>query len=62
MMKKSYQRPLADILLMNTEPLLALSQKGTKLVIDPTEITEEDAGGAASRYKDNWEDDDEEDV
>lgn len=58
-MKQFYQRPLISTEQMDTDPLLALSQNGTKLVIDPTEITEEDAGGAASRYKDIWEDDDE---
>lgn len=57
-MKQIYQQPLVTINQIDTEPLLGLSQNGMTLVIDPTEITEEDAGGAASRYTDIWEYDD----
>ena len=61
-MKQIYQQPLVTINQIDTEPLLGLSQNGTTLVIDPpTIIPDDDAGGAASRHTDVWEEDNDED-
>jgi hypothetical protein len=61
-MKQLYQQPLISTEQMDTDSLLSLSQNGTTLVIDPTQITEENAGGAASRHTDVWEEDNDEDI
>lgn len=60
-MKPVYQQPLVTVSHIDTEPLLALSPNGTTLVIDPVEITDDNAANAASRHTDVWDDDSHED-
>ena len=59
-MKKQYQKPQTEMALIQSEPLMGLSAKGRTVTFDTPE-TNGDAGNAASRTYNVWDDDDEED-
>lgn len=57
-MKKQYQKPQIAIDLLQSEPLMNLSQNGRTLTFDSPDI-DGDAGNAASRTYNIWDEIDE---
>jgi len=55
-MKRQYMQPLTQVMLIATEPLMALSQQGTAVTFEDYDI-EEDASQAAARTYNVWDDD-----